>query len=101
MIWESSAVTDRGQARAKNEDAYAIREDRGIFVLADGMGGHAAGEVASTLAAERGREAIADAPGTGPPDDRIEAAMREPGPGAPHATLDRAGAEPDKPRTGT
>lgn len=95
MIWESSAVTDRGQARAKNEDAYAIREDRGVFVLADGMGGHAAGEVASTLAAERVCGAIVDALETRADDGRsLEEAMREAVLAAHHAILERARTEP-------
>jgi protein phosphatase len=43
------ARTDPGLKRAHNEDAYAILEDHHLFVIADGMGRHAAGEVASQL----------------------------------------------------
>jgi PPM family protein phosphatase len=43
------ARTDPGLKRAHNEDAYAILEDHHLFVIADGMGRHAAGEVASHL----------------------------------------------------
>lgn len=45
-----AGVTDTGRTRDHNEDAFAIAAGLGIAVLADGMGGHAAGEVASELA---------------------------------------------------
>ena len=41
--------TDPGLKRKHNEDAYAILEDHHLFVIADGMGRHAAGEIASQL----------------------------------------------------
>jgi protein phosphatase len=49
--------TDPGLKRKHNEDAYVILENRHLFVIADGMGRHAAGEVASKLAVD----AIGDA----------------------------------------
>ncbi len=50
MQYSFYALTDVGQVRFNNEDALAIDEDFGIAVLADGMGGYNAGEVASGMA---------------------------------------------------
>ncbi len=47
MTFKSSAITHVGMVRKLNEDAYTERSDIGVWVVADGMGGHAAGEVAS------------------------------------------------------
>jgi serine/threonine protein phosphatase PrpC len=60
--------TDPGLKREHNEDAYAILEDHQLFVIADGMGRHAAGEVASRLCVEAISEAFRTA-SFGPPRD--------------------------------
>jgi serine/threonine protein phosphatase PrpC len=58
MRAEAYALTDPGPVREQNEDFFAVREDEGLFLLADGMGGHAAGEVAAQLAVETVRDII-------------------------------------------
>jgi len=48
----SGGVTDVGRVRANNEDCYKIVEPLNLFVLSDGMGGEAHGEIASAMAVE-------------------------------------------------
>jgi protein phosphatase len=50
MRFSCAARTDVGVVRSGNEDTYLMANDRGLFIVADGMGGHAAGEVASDMA---------------------------------------------------
>jgi serine/threonine protein phosphatase PrpC len=45
-------VTDRGRVRPINEDCFAVRDDLQLCVLADGMGGHQAGDIAARLAVD-------------------------------------------------
>ncbi|MGW8282181.1 MAG: Stp1/IreP family PP2C-type Ser/Thr phosphatase, partial [Gemmatimonadota bacterium] len=50
--WTCAAVSDVGRVRSTNEDSVFCSAESGVFVVADGMGGHAAGEVASAIASE-------------------------------------------------
>jgi len=49
MTLTSHSVTDKGLQRDSNEDCFLSRPEKGLWVIADGMGGHQAGEVASAL----------------------------------------------------
>ena len=49
---EFGAATDTGIVREKNEDNFRVDTDLGVYIVADGIGGHLAGEVASFIAVE-------------------------------------------------
>jgi len=49
---EFAAATDTGRVRGNNEDNFAVAEELNLFVLSDGMGGYASGEVASKIAVD-------------------------------------------------
>jgi PPM family protein phosphatase len=75
MQFEFYALTDTGRARSNNEDSVAIDEPAALAVLADGMGGYNAGEVASGMAtafirSELGRWLVEAADGASDSDVR-------------------------------
>jgi serine/threonine protein phosphatase PrpC len=48
----TAAASDRGRVRTGNEDRHHVDVDRGVFLVVDGVGGHAAGEVAAAIAVD-------------------------------------------------
>lgn len=63
--------TDAGRHRKHNEDSYLVMADTSSFVIADGMGGYAAGEVASGLAIETLKQALETSVFAGEPTPKL------------------------------
>ena len=99
MHFTCAARTDVGIVRSGNEDNYLMLAERGIFIVADGMGGHAAGEVASEMAVRITSNQIGSIRGLSDEDasERVRAAIRS----ANDAIFERTLSEHDKRGMGT
>jgi serine/threonine protein phosphatase PrpC len=75
--WEVAGATDVGRVRAHNEDSFLVDAQRGVFLVADGMGGHAAGEIASAIASEAVGAALRQGVDGGLGADELGLVMRE------------------------
>jgi serine/threonine protein phosphatase PrpC len=91
--------TDLGIIRSGNEDSYLMVPERGIFIVADGMGGHAAGEVASDMAVRHIARELGSLRGL--TDDQVAERMRSAIRAANAAIFQRTLTEHDKRGMGT
>jgi protein phosphatase len=101
IAWEAAGATDVGRVRQGNEDAFHMDPARGLFLVADGMGGHAAGEVASALAVETVTGIVAAALDERAGAERLDGALREAFARAHEAITRRAADEPKTRGMGT
>ncbi|HEY2433464.1 MAG TPA: type VI secretion system-associated protein TagF [Vicinamibacterales bacterium] len=72
LYLHSAAATDVGRARTNNEDGFVERPEAGIWAVADGMGGHSHGEVASRMVCD----ALAEFPLDGTFEEAVDNAMK-------------------------
>jgi len=74
---ECGARSDQGRIRTSNEDFFIADVRSGIFLVADGMGGHAAGEIASRMTAEKVRAILSEDPPLSGIEDRLQMAVQQ------------------------
>jgi protein phosphatase len=94
------SLSDVGRKRDHNEDSFLVREDVGLFAVADGMGGHQAGEKASRMALETLANILKRPDGPADRDD-VLAKLREATQAAGAAIFDAAQADPTLQGMGT
>ena len=60
IAWNAEGVTDPGRLRRSDEDAFLVDAERGLFAVADGVGGSRGGDVASRIAVETAGQVLDD-----------------------------------------
>ena len=104
MRLKVGAATSVGRVRPINEDAFLAQADAGLFVVCDGMGGAAAGEVASRMAVDTIGAALGTTAATGTRDGQFSARTRQLGEAIRKANLaimERARGDKDHAGMGT
>jgi len=101
VTWEVAGATDVGRVRPRNEDSFLVDAQRGVFLVADGMGGHAAGEVASAIATEAVGSALRQGADGGLGADDLAIVMRESFSHAHHSILNYSATKPETAGMGT
>jgi len=66
FLVSAAGQTDRGKRRKFNEDSFLVLDEQGLYIVADGMGGYAGGEVASALTVELIEQAFTNQKFEGP-----------------------------------
>jgi serine/threonine protein phosphatase PrpC len=73
--YSAAAVSDRGRKRPSNEDAFGYSIEHGLYMVCDGMGGAAAGEIASSLAVDEVMRLFTDRAADAPLEALIDQAI--------------------------